>query len=81
MEKRKEGWNFSDTDHHQVWYNERTIYYFDELLSFQSLDKTVMIANAEMMVSFYFLFTFAISFFWFYFLNKQKKPLSFAFVS
>jgi len=34
----------------QIGYEERTVYQFDELLSTESLDEKVTVANAEMMV-------------------------------
>ena len=48
--RTKEKVNFTSDDHLQISYEERAVYQFDELLSYESLDEKVTVANAELMV-------------------------------
>ena len=50
VQRTKEKVNFTAEDHQQITYEERTVYQFDELLSYESLDGKATVANAELMV-------------------------------
>lgn len=50
VNRSKERVQFVDDDHRQISFDERTIYLFDELLSYESLDESVTVVNAELMV-------------------------------
>ncbi|KAJ6215643.1 hypothetical protein RDWZM_010143 [Blomia tropicalis] len=49
VQRTKEMINFTNNDHRMIQYDERTVYHFDPLLSYESLDQLVTVANAELL--------------------------------
>lgn len=50
IERFKENVIFANDEKHQVGYNERIRYHFDQLLSFENLDQKITVVNSELSV-------------------------------
>lgn len=50
IERFKENVIFANDEKHQVGYNERVRYHFDQLLSFENLDQKITVVNSELSV-------------------------------
>nr|XP_046919047.1 uncharacterized protein LOC124499209 [Dermatophagoides farinae] len=48
IERFKENVIFANDEKHQVGYNERVRYHFDQLLSFENLDQKITVVNSEL---------------------------------